>query len=218
MQISALLFDLDGTLVDTAADFVYVLNEQLEFHGKDKLPPELIRNTVSEGARALTKLAFGGTPGEEKFELLKNELLDRYQKLVGTHASLFEGMEEALNLCEEKQIPWGIITNKPRLYTDLLLDRLNLKSRSAVTLCPDDVTNPKPDPEALILAARKLALDCSSIAYIGDHERDIEAGNSANMITVSALYGYLKSIPAAKKWPADHQIEHPSELISLFLT
>ncbi len=217
MEISALLFDLDGTLVDTAEDFVQVLNEQLRSHHKESLPADIIRNTVSDGAGALVKLGFGGEPGTERFESLRKELLSRYQALVGQHAELFYGMDEVLNLCEAQNIPWGIITNKPRLYTDLLLERMKLKHRSAVTLCPDDVTQSKPDPESLLLAANRLKLANNNIVYVGDHERDIQAGKAADMITVSALYGYIKSEEQAKKWPADYQIQHPSELISLFL-
>lgn len=219
MSISALLFDLDGTLVDTAADFVQVLNEQLASHGKQILPDTTIRNTVSDGARALIKLGFGGEPGEVQFEALRGELLERYQALVGKHAKLFDGMADVLTACEQRKIPWGIITNKPRLYTDLLLERMNLINRSAITLCPDDVTHSKPDPESLFLAAERLSLKhYQNIVYVGDHERDIQAGNAAQMVTVSALYGYIKSPNLAKKWPANYQIEHPSELISLFLT
>lgn len=218
MTISALLFDLDGTLVDTANDFVQVLNEQLISHGRNQLPADTIRNTVSDGARALVKLGFGGEPGTEPFESLRQELLERYESLVGKHAKLFDGMEEVLTLCEDKDIPWGIITNKPRLYTDLLLQRMDLDKRSRVTLCPDDVRKSKPDPESLLLAAKQLGLAPGNIVYAGDHERDIQAGQAAEMITVSALYGYIKCHKSAKKWPADYQIQHPSELISLFLT
>ena len=218
IPIKALLFDLDGTLVDTADDFVQILNEQLSDHGKPPLATEIIRNTVSDGARALVKLGFGGQPGEEHFEQLRQELLTRYEALVGEHATLFPGMKKVLEVCEANKLPWGIITNKPRLYTDLLLQRMNLQHRSAITLCPDDVTKSKPDPESLLLAAERLALSPLDIVYVGDHERDIQAGKAANMITVSALYGYIKDQDLAKKWPADHQISHPSELISLFLT
>ncbi|KZZ58234.1 hypothetical protein A3761_06235 [Oleiphilus sp. HI0123] len=144
--------------------------------------------------------------------------MERYESLVGKHAKLFDGMEEVLTLCEDKDIPWGIITNKPRLYTDLLLQRMDLDKRSRVTLCPDDVRKSKPDPESLLLAAKQLGLAPGNIVYAGDHERDIQAGQAAEMITVSALYGYIKCHKSAKKWPADYQIQHPSELISLFLT
>lgn len=218
MKIEALLFDLDGTLVDTASDFVQVLNEQLESHGKPPLPASVIRNTVSDGARALIKLGFGGEPGEQEFEKHRTELLCRYEGLVGKHARLFAGMDDVLQACEDKGLPWGIITNKPRLYTDLLLKRLNIIHRSAVTLCPDDVEKSKPHPESLLLAADNLGLSCEKLVYVGDHERDIQAGRAANMLTVTALYGYLKSINEAKTWPADYQIQQPSELISLFLT
>ena len=104
------------------------------------------------------------------------------------------------------------------MYTDILLERLEISTRSNITLCPDDVSKPKPDPESLLLAATRLKLSCSNIVYVGDHERDIIAGKAAGMMTVAALYGYIKSTESAQNWGADYEIQHPSELISLFLT
>jgi len=140
-KIEAILFDLDGTLVDTAADFIEVLNQQRIDHGFPPLAPKTIRDTVSDGARALTHLAFGGKEGEADFEQKRSELLERYLKCVGDHATLFEGMDSVLSTLEENRVPWGIVTNKPKKFTDLLLKKLCLDTRSSVTLCPDDVSN-----------------------------------------------------------------------------
>ena len=216
-KIEALLFDLDGTLIDTAADFIYVLNTQRLKHGFDALDQQSIRNTVSNGARALTQLAFGGVEGEEQFENYRAELLDEYMAVVGDHAKLFEGMNEVLLSCESQNIPWGIITNKPRKFSEELLKKLNLNTRCSVLICADDVTHPKPAPESMFLAAQKLGIQLRKSVYIGDHERDIAAGNAADMITVAVEYGYIENKTTLVQWSADHIIQHPSQLKSLFL-
>ena len=215
--ISALLFDLDGTLVDTAPDFVAVLNQQRNDFGLDSLPEKDIRNVVSDGARALIKLAFGGNENEPEFQRKRQDLLDRYKVTVGDNAQLFDGMSVVLSRFEEIGIPWGIITNKPRLYTDILLDKLGLSSKSALTLCPDDVSKPKPDPEIMNLASKLLSIDLEKAVYVGDHIRDIQAGKSARMITVAASYGYVNDKNSISGWGADYEIDHPSEIISLFI-
>lgn len=214
-DIEAVLFDLDGTLVDTAQDFVHVLNHQRALHQLKPLEQQLIRDTVSDGARALTKLAFGGEPGEEKFEEKRLELLDLYFEKVGEEAALFAGMEDVLSHLEAHQILWGIVTNKPRKFTVKLLDKINLDHRCAVTVCPDDVKKAKPDPESLIFAASKIQCSPTQTLYVGDHERDIIAGKAANMPTVAAKYGYIMCPEDAHSWQADQVIEHPSHLIQL---
>jgi len=217
-NVEAILFDLDGTLVDTATDFVNVLNLQRRQHNFEPLDSQLIRDTVSNGARALTKLAFGGNPGEEAFERKRLELLELYAACAGDQAQLFEGMDNALCHFEKHNIPWGIITNKPRRFTEILLDKLSLSARSAITLCPDDVTKAKPDPESLFLACDRLNCTAKNAIYVGDHERDIIAGKAANMRTVAARYGYIQDKNSISSWNADFEIDHPSELISLFNT
>lgn len=222
MTIKALLFDLDGTLVDTAEDFVKVLNEQRTDYNLPKLCSSAIRNTVSDGARALTTLAFGGKEGESQFDAMKDELLARYKGAAGDKAALFEGMDKVLNACSAKSIYWGIITNKPRLYTDILLKKLNIEDQSlfdmsSVTLCPDDVKNSKPDPESLLLAAKRLNCTPSECVYVGDHIRDIAAGKAAGMITVAAGYGYIKQNDCVNSWNSDYFIDKPIDLLSLFL-
>lgn len=213
----AILFDLDGTLVDTAADFVLVLNHQRAMHHYAPLPAQIIRDTVSDGARALTSLAFGGEPGQPDFDAKRLELLELYAKQVGDHSALFDGMNEVLQHFEALNIPWGIVTNKPKRFTDILLDKLALSNRSAITLCPDDVVNAKPDPESLFLACSRLQCQPHKTVYVGDHERDILAGKAANMKTIAAGYGYILDKKKISAWQADFEIDHPSEIISLFI-
>ena len=217
IKIEALLFDLDGTLVDSALDFIDILNAQRQDYGLTKLPENLIRNTVSDGARALTHLGFGGKTGEHDFEQKRKELLQRYEQCVGDKAALFKGMETVLSLAEKQNIPWGIVTNKPRVYTNILLSKLQLNTRSAITLCPEDVTHSKPNPESLLLAAKHLKSEPSKTVYVGDHERDIQAGNAADMPTVAATYGYIQDKSLIAEWKATYSIKQPDDLISLFL-
>lgn len=211
-RTAAVLFDLDGTLVDTAEDFVQVLNVLRARYGLDALPPLKIRNTVSDGARALTALAFGGQEGEPKFEQQRQELLDLYLLEVGTHARLFQGMPETLVALERSGIPWGIVTNKPRVYTERLLQRLALSENCRVLVCPDDVQQAKPNPEGLLLAASTLGIAPSTCVYVGDHVRDIEAGKAAGMRTVAAKFGYIDSPDIVQTWQADFVIEQASAL------
>lgn len=214
-SVDAVLFDLDGTLVDTARDFIHVLNHQRALHGLAPLPDQLIRDTVSDGARALTKLAFGGEPGETDFETKREELLALYHAKVGDDAALFDGMEDVLQYFEAKDIPWGIVTNKPRRFTVKLLDKIQLSHRSAITVCADDVAKAKPDPESLILASDAINSQPDQTLYVGDHERDIIAGKAANMPTIAAKYGYILEPETVLEWQADRIIEHPLELIKL---
>ncbi len=216
-KVDGILFDLDGTLVDSAADFVYVLNNQRHKYGLDTLNAQSIRNTVSNGARALTKLAFGGSEGEQEFEQHRQELLDNYIKVVGNHARLFDGMNEVLLACEAHKLPWGIITNKPRKFTEVLMKKLNLQDRCSLLLCADDVSNPKPDPESMFIASKTLNIHPNRTVYVGDHKRDIIAGNAANMITVAAEYGYVSDKSELANWQANHIIQHPLDLLKLFL-
>ncbi|MFV1873000.1 MAG: HAD family hydrolase [Oleiphilus sp.] len=216
-KIEALLFDLDGTLVDTAADFVNVVNGLRVKHGHRPLDESLIRSTVSDGARALIKLAFGGHEGEPLFEQYRQELLDDYYQIVGQHAALFHGMQEILEDCINNHIPWGVITNKPRRFTEKLLKTLNLEATCAIILCPDDVVQAKPHPESMFKAAEILNICLKNAVYVGDHLRDIEAGKAAGMITVAAAYGYISPLSDIHSWQADFIIERPLTLRQLFL-
>lgn len=214
-QFKSVLFDLDGTLADTSDDFVFVLNKQRQLHNLPALPAGSIRSTVSDGARALTKLAFGGSPGEQLFEARREELLALYLQEVGNNSSLFSGMDDVLQHLEKLGLSWGVVTNKPKKYADILMSKLDLDTRCSVLVCPDDVAQAKPHPEGLLLAAKTVGASTAQCLYAGDHIRDIEAGHAANMVTVAASYGYIHPNEDVKAWNAHHIIDHPLEIIAL---
>ena len=213
----AILFDLDGTLLDSAPDFIFCLNLLRQKHGLPALAPTLIREKVSDGANALVKLAFNVEKEDENQPPLRAELLDIYLAHLGKFSTLFEGFPLLLEELNTLNIKWGIVTNKPRLYAEKLLDILKL-SDCAVLICPDDISVSKPNPEGLLLAAESLKCDANSCIYVGDHARDIEAGKRAGMKTVAARYGYIDSPLTVDQWDADWIIDHPEELISLLKT
>ena len=215
--IQAVLFDLDGTLIDTSPDFIHVVNGMLVADGQPQLPERVIRDEISNGSPALVTLAYGWQPEDPKFEPLRQRLLNTFQSYTSCPErpmpTLFDGMEELLGAIEDNDILWGIVTNKPRALAEQVLNQLNLSQRCSVLICPEDVTRSKPDPQGLWLAAE--ALDCApeSCIYVGDHERDIQAGQAAAMITVAALYGFIPANEDPKTWRADLQIETPLELL-----
>ncbi len=208
----AVLFDLDGTLLDTAPDFIRVVNQQRRLHNLSALEPTRIRETVSNGARALIKLSFDLDESDEQYLDRHSELLDLYAGSIADETVLFPGIDLFLKQLEAATIPWGIVTNKPSRFTLPLLEKLDLSDRCSVTICPDDVTNRKPDPEALFLACEKLACNPNRSIYIGDHLRDIEAGQRAGMKTVAARYGYIDHPERVLEWNADFIIDHGCEL------
>ncbi len=214
-HIEAVLFDLDGTLLDTARDFAAILNQMRDQHSLPALPFESVRSTVSHGARALVTLAFDLQEGETGFETLRLELLERYGQHLAVHACLFEGLDGVLQHLEVENIPWGIVTNKPRIYSEAILSALALDQRCQSLVCADDVSRSKPDPESLLLACQQLQRQPGNVIYIGDHHRDIEAGKRANMITIAAAYGYIHSDDPVENWAADHCVENAEALLSL---
>ncbi|MAR00997.1 MAG: phosphoglycolate phosphatase [Oceanospirillaceae bacterium] len=209
----AILFDLDGTLADTAPDFFGVVNSLREEDGRSPLPHERIREQVSNGGLALGCLTFEVTPDHPDAQTFRQRLLDRYSELIGTASLVFPGFDTVLDLCATRAIPWGIVTNKPRLYTEMLMPRLGLAPD--VLICPDDVSRSKPSPEGLLLAAEKLAVDAAECWYVGDHLRDVEAANNAGMTAIAALFGYIESHDDPHNWPADLWIRTPADLITL---
>lgn len=212
---SAVLFDLDGTLIDTAPDFIWCLNRQRARYDLPPLPPATIRAVVSHGAKALVQLGFGLSETCSGFKGRHQELLSLYMDHLAVDTVLFAGMEPLLQALEQAGIPWGIVTNKPRPYTEPLLSGLSLDQRCGVTVCPDDVAQSKPHPESLLLAARQLDIDPQQALYVGDHERDIIAGRAARMVTIAARYGYVDHPGDVQAWQADHVIDHGSELHAL---
>lgn len=219
--MKAVLFDLDGTLIDTAADFIRIIQQMCREEGRALVEPELIRTQVSEGARAMVKLVYPELELEDPVFLQhRQRFLDMYGADIAVDTDLFEGMYPLLEQLEAQDIPWGIVTNKPRWLSEALLKALNLSERCAVLVCPEDVTRTKPDPEPMYLAAKQLNLAAEDCIYIGDHPRDIDAGRHAKMPTVLAAYGYL---PLQYKddltaWQADYIVDTVAELHQLIQT
>ena len=215
-SIECVLFDLDGTLIDTAADFVVVVNQLLEEHNMPHIESALIHQTVSDGARALVKLAFQIEEEHPDFSSLNQRLLDLYyEQLVTTEAALYPGLDELLLKLESNSIPWGIVTNKPEKYSIRLLEKLELSSRCSVLICPEHVSERKPHPEPILLACQKLQKDTERTAYIGDHVRDIQAAKNADVIAIAAAYGYLSADSKVEEWYADFILQSSTQTESL---
>ena len=215
MPTSTVLFDLDGTLIDTAPDFIRCLNQLRQQHGLSALPPEQIRRSVSNGARAMIRVGFGLEPEHPDYLEKHTAFLDLYEAGVAEETRLFEGMEELLGALEARGIPWGIVTNKPARFAVPLIEALQLAERCAALVCPDHVTYRKPHPEALLLACRQIGADPGTGIYIGDHERDIEAGRNAGMRTIAVRYGYIEEPERIDLWQADKVADTVKDLAKL---
>lgn len=229
----ALLFDLDGTLMDTAPDFFPTVNTLRKEQNLPPLADDIIRLQVSNGGRALTRLALDMPLVDAKkqestdlndadtlfFEQQRQRLLTLYIDHIAEKSDLFPGMTELLETCEQYSLPWGIVTNKPRLYTEILLerlaDRLPILAYCAVVVCPDDVDRTKPFPDPLYLAADTLKIPAHDCWYLGDHVRDIEAGNAASMFTIATLYGYIAPHDNPESWQADISVDSVEEITHL---
>lgn len=214
-QYKGVLFDLDGTLIDTAPDFIYCLNLLRKEYGLPSLPNEEIRKVVSDGARAMIAFAFDIQEGEEGFEQKRQEFLALYEKHIAVESQLFEGLASTLKYCEQHNIPWGIVTNKPRKYSVLLLAALGLDKTIGTLVCADDVENPKPHRQPMDKACKEINLSPEHVIYVGDHKRDIQAGMNANMPTVAAAYGYVHQDDEAQSWNADWLVNSGNELDTL---
>ncbi len=212
---STVLFDLDGTLIDTAPDFIRCLNELRQAHGLPALPAPHIRRSVSNGARAMIRVGFGLEPDHPDYLEKHTAFLDLYEAGVAVETTLFEGVDSILKDLEARGIPWGIVTNKPVRFAVPLIEALGLAARCSTLICPDHVTNRKPHPEALILACREVGADPATGVYVGDHERDIEAGRNAGMKTIAVRYGYIEQPEAVDLWQADIVADTVSDLAKL---
>ncbi|OEY65023.1 phosphoglycolate phosphatase [Marinobacter sp. X15-166B] len=213
--VSTVLFDLDGTLIDTAPDFIRCLNQMRTDLGMAALPAEQVRRSVSNGARAMVEVGFGLLPGDPDYESRHAQFLDLYEQNLAAETRLFPGIERALEWLEAQAIPWGIVTNKPERFTTPLLAALQLSERCAAVICPDHVEHRKPHPESLLLACKQLGANPADGIYVGDHLRDIEAGRNAGMTTVAVRYGYIENPEDIDLWQADHTVETVSELVKL---
>ena len=213
-DIRTILFDLDGTLLDTAPDLAAALNTVLEENQRATLPFEHIRPVVSHGGIALIKRGFELQQDDPHFEPLRQRLLAVYRENISRHTSLFPGMEKVLQEIEQRGLNWGVVTNKPGWLTDPLLKDLQLYERAACVVSGDTLQERKPHPAPLLHAcmlANSLPAQC---LYVGDAQRDIEAGKNAGMYTMIALFGYFTEEDQPHTWGATHTIDEPGELLA----
>jgi phosphoglycolate phosphatase len=215
LEERAVLFDFDGTLADTAPDLAYVVNLQLKAHGRPQLPVDALRQHVSHGARGMLRVGFGIAPEDAGYLELRDEFLDLYEKNLYRETRLFPGMLDVLTNLEERGMPWGIVTNKLERFTLPLVDALGLSSRAACVVSGDTTGRAKPHPDPLLEASRRIGVEATACVYVGDDERDVQAGQAAGMTPVIALYGYLGNGKAPHEWGADIFIGHPLDLLKL---
>ncbi len=211
--LRTVLFDLDGTLVDTAPDLARALNQALRAFGHPELPFERIRPVVSHGAGALIRLGTGLTPEDPGYEPRRQALLDHYAAHIADHSHLFPGMDRVLAHLEARGLRWGVVTNKPRRFSEPLLEALDLRARAASLVCGDTLARNKPHPDPLLLACRDTGVGAAECLYVGDAERDIEAGRRAGMHTAVALFGYLEPGARPEHWGADLLLAAPTDLL-----
>ena len=209
----ALLFDLDGTLADTAPDLAAAVNKMRSDRGLEHTPFEVLRPLASAGARGLIGAAFSIGPGHADYDDMRQEFLDNYAAAIANHTTLFDGIVSLLDEISTTGLSWGIVTNKPALYTDALVPKIGL-AHAACVISGDTTPHAKPHPEPLFEAARRLQLSPTDCWYVGDDLRDIDAGKAAGMPTIAAGWGYCGHTEPAD-WLADLIASHPLDLLPL---
>ncbi|MGD2074680.1 MAG: phosphoglycolate phosphatase [Gammaproteobacteria bacterium] len=212
--IQTVLFDLDGTLLDTAPDLAAALNATLQANGRPVLPFGTIRAVASHGAAALIRLGFGIEPDDARFEPLRQQLLDHYLAHIADQTRLFPGMEVVLVSLEARGLSWGVVTNKPHRLTRPLLSALELDRRAAGVVCGDTLRERKPHPAPLLHACALIGSTPRRCLYVGDAERDIRAGQAAGMATLVALFGYLMQGDRPESWGANALVREPGEILA----
>jgi 2-phosphoglycolate phosphatase len=212
----SVLFDLDGTLLDTAPDFIAAIKQlrvEEAFPPLSQIQLNRLRTAVSHGISALVEIGFELSPAQPEHSLLCKRLLELYQTYLGQYTKPFPGIEDLLQTLEQKKIPWGIVTNKYSWLTEPLLAQQKLKNRAACIVSGDTTPYTKPHPEPLLFACQQIGISPEQCIYVGDAERDIVAGKAAGMTTITALFGYIEDIESAKQWPAHHYIYHADEIL-----
>lgn len=215
-KISTVLFDLDGTLIDTAPDMAYALNALLKEEHYAALSFTDIRPAVSNGSAALVQLGFPSITDNAALTRLKKRYLEIYESNLCVNSVLFPGMQQLINTLESRQIRWGVITNKPGWLTNPLMQAVGLSEHASCIISGDTTKNRKPHPEPMYLACKQTQSHPKNCIYIGDALRDIQAGNNAGMTSVIANYGYIGIEENTTEWGANYIINTPAEIIELF--
>ena len=214
-QIKAVLFDLDGTVADTAPDLAYAANSLRLADGVPPLPVEILRPLASQGARGLLKEAVGLTPDDPGFEHARLRFLSFYENNLCVHTRLFPGIPQLLDGIEARALPWGIVTNKVEFFAQPLMQKLGLDERCAITVGGDTTPNAKPAPDPLLHAAKAINVAPDACIYVGDDLRDVQAAHAAGMTSVAVRWGYLGDGPPIEQWNAHYIVRTPKDLHDL---
>jgi N-acetyl-D-muramate 6-phosphate phosphatase len=215
LSCKAVLFDLDGTLVDSAPDLAGAANDLRSARGLPPLPLVQLRPMVGAGARGMVGRAFGVLPGDALFESLRDEFLARYEERMAQETRVFDTVHTVLERLQANGLPWGIVTNKASRFSEPLVAAMGLRASAATLVSGDTTAHPKPHPAPLFEAARRMGVAAADCIYVGDDLRDVQAGRAAGMATVAAAWGYLGDGEAIEAWCADHVIQSPHELLIL---
>jgi phosphoglycolate phosphatase len=214
MKFRTLLFDLDGTLADTGPDLAYALNVVRVERGRPEVSYARIRPIVSHGGIALLKLGFPElSVDSDEFATLRRRMLGIYRDHLTVHTRLFPGMHELLDAVEARGMNWGVVTNKPAWLTNPLMQQLGLEMRAACIVSGDTTPQKKPHPEPMRFACSKAGSAARQCLYIGDAQRDIEAGRAAGMKTLVAMFGYIGVDDRPEDWGADGLVRDPGEIM-----
>ncbi len=216
-NIQSVLFDLDGTLLDTAPDMIDAVNAIRTDLGLEPKPFEELRNTVSHGGAALIRKALDISDNHPDFQALLDKFLNIYQQNIANKTSFFPGMEQVIDKLEELNIPWGIVTNKPQRFTLELIKKLNIHKRTSCIVSGDTLDQRKPHPAPLLHACKLLNVKPENTIYVGDAQRDIEAGNNASMHTLIAMFGYIDQSDQPELWQANQIINKPEDIIKIII-
>ena len=214
-QAQAVLFDLDGTLIDSAPDLGAAADKMRVERGLPSLPLETYRPMAGAGARGMLGIAFGMTPDHPDFMALREEFFVNYENAMTERTRIFDGVVDMIVALVKRGLPWGVVTNKSSRFTDPLTAAMPLFATAQAIVSGDTTPHPKPHPAPLFEAARRLALPPEVCLYVGDDERDIAAGRAAGMPTVAATYGYLGEKTDVSTWGADLHIDSPNKLLQL---
>jgi 2-phosphoglycolate phosphatase len=214
MPIRAVLFDLDGTLIDSAPDLAGTGNDMRAARGLPLLPYEALRPLVGTGARGMVRASLGVESDSPDFPALRDEFLSRYEQRMTQLTQVFPAVAALLLQLEAHAVPWGIMTNKNTRFAAPLVQALGLSVRAATLVCGDTTPHAKPHPEPLLEAARRMGVAPTECVYVGDDLRDVQAGRAAGMRTVAAAWGYLGDGEPIEQWGADFVIESPDQLLN----
>jgi len=215
LRVKAVLFDLDGTLIDSAPDLAGTGNDMRLARGLPVLAFEQFRPMVGAGARGMIGVALGIKPTDDGFIALRDEFFDLYEARMTQHTRAFDAVPALLDAIEQRGLAWGIVTNKARRFTDPLVKALGLDRRAGAVVSGDTTPHSKPHPAPLLEAARQMGVAAQDCVYVGDDLRDVQAGHAAGMSTVAAAWGYLGVGEPVGAWGAQHVIHSPDELLKL---